>query len=82
MENTDNYEYNGFPTEEPVEPETIEEVTLPEAPVDEIPAQEQERPVSPFADSPYVTYSSRNSTSQSSPKSLEARQARPSCAPF
>ena len=57
MENTDNYEYNGFPTEEPVEPETIEEVTLPEAPVDEIPAQKQERPVSPFADSPYVTYS-------------------------
>ena len=56
MENTDNYEYNGFPTEEPEQLETNEEVTLPEAPVDEIPVQ-QERPVSPFADSPYVTYS-------------------------
>ena len=55
MENTDNYEYNGFPTEEPEQLETIEEVTIPEAPVDEIPAQAQERPVSPFAASPNGT---------------------------
>ena len=75
MENTDKYEFSGFPTEEPEQPESIEEVTLPEAPVDEIPVQKA-RPASPFADSPYVTYSQPETPVAKQPKKPGSKAGR------